>query len=84
MEDNTEDDIYFHDSCLGNTKRHIIRLIEHLWKYHTIVGLSEWISSLKALRNSLEEAKLLAKFSFKLFCTEFQCLAVVYLIECNP
>ena len=41
--------------------------------------------SLKALRNVLEETKLLAKFSFKLFCIEFQCLAVLYLaIECNP
>ena len=40
--------------------------------------------SLKALRNFAEETKLLAKFSFKLFCTEFQCSADLYLIECNP
>ena len=39
---------------------------------------------LNALRNFLEKLKLLAKFSFKIFCTEFQCLAVLYLIECNP
>ena len=59
-------------------------LIEHLWKYHTIVGLSKWKFFLNAVTNVLEETKLLAKFSFKLFFTEFQCLIVLYLIECNP
>ena len=49
-----------------------------------IVGLPEWIFFLNALTTFLEETKLLAKFSFKLFCTEFQCSAVLYPIECNP
>ena len=74
----------FYDSCLGNTKKHTTRLIEYFWKDHTIVGLSEQIFFLNTLRNFLEETKLLAKFRFKLFCTELQCLPVLYLIECNP
>ena len=40
-----------------------MRLIEHLWKYHTIglVGLTEWMFSLKALKNFLEETKTISK-----------------------
>ena len=74
----------FHDFCLGNTKRHTIRLTGYLGKDHTIDGLSKWIFFLNALKNFLEETKFLTKFRFKLFHTVLQCLAVLHLIECNP